>query len=127
MRIFTSAVLFYISVNICFADLQIILPIPKENTQQQEQLTQNTIASVHQNFNNHKYSCEQFISSYLNKIKKYNLALNRGAPLNAYVAINPEIIQQARELDNYYSQNSQLIGPLHCIPIIIKDNIDSID
>jgi aspartyl-tRNA(Asn)/glutamyl-tRNA(Gln) amidotransferase subunit A len=44
--------------------------------------------------------------------------------VNAIISINPKALSKAVELDNYFFKNNKLSGKLHCIPIIVKDNID---
>jgi len=85
------------------------------------------IAKIHQGLTSGTINCEQLISKYLERIKTYNLSLNRGAPLNAFVSINPTAFRAARKLDQTYKVTGKLIGPLHCIPTVIKDNLDSYD
>lgn len=72
-------------------------------------------------------TCEQVIASTLNRIKKYNLDISRGAAINAFTAINPLALDTARAMDNQFNQTQQLVGALHCVPVIVKDNIDTID
>jgi Asp-tRNA(Asn)/Glu-tRNA(Gln) amidotransferase A subunit family amidase len=38
--------------------------------------------------------------------------------------VNPEVEKQADELDRRFSQ-SGLTGPLHCVPVIVKDNFET--
>lgn len=86
-----------------------------------------TIYSIHQAMLNKQLNCEQLINLYFDKIKKYNLSSKHHAPLNAFTEINPSVFDEARQLDKQFSQNQKLVGPLHCIPVVLKDNIDSID
>ncbi len=91
-------------------------------------LTDNTtIQSLHRAMQTHQLTCVQLINDYLIRIKNYDLNLSRGAPINAFVAINPNIFSAARQLDHYYDRTGHFTGPLHCIPVIVKDNIDTID
>jgi amidase len=48
----------------------------------------------------------------------------RNPELNAVIAVNPEALETARQLDAERSRG-QLRGPLHGIPILIKDNIET--
>jgi len=86
-----------------------------------------TIDSVQTAIKKRRLTCVQLVERYLDRIKKYNLALNRGAPINAYASINPSVLSEAKKLDEYFASTGKLIGPLHCIPVIVKDNIDTID
>ena len=40
---------------------------------------------------------------------------------------NPDAIDRARELDRYFARTGKFAGPLHGIPIAIKDNYDTCD
>ncbi|AUH72993.2 amidase family protein [Legionella sainthelensi] len=90
-------------------------------------LEETTISLIHTAINNNELTCEELINLYLERIKKYNLSAGEFAPINAFVEINQNVIDQARRLDKIHSNMHQLTGPLHCIPIILKDNIDTYD
>ena len=101
--------------------------VAKQIDSKKYQIEEATIESIHEAIKQGRISCEQLIHSYLHRIKKYNFSLQRGAPLNAFVALNPNAATQAKVLDRRFKQNNQLTGPLHCIPIAVKDNIDTVD
>jgi aspartyl-tRNA(Asn)/glutamyl-tRNA(Gln) amidotransferase subunit A len=87
-----------------------------------------TITSVHAAMSAHQLTCQQVVNFYISRIKQYDLDTSRGAPLNAIVNISPNVYQEAQALDDYSQQhNGQFIGPLHCIPVIVKDNVDTYD
>lgn len=92
-------------------------------TNNQFTLEEATIESIHDSLNAQQLSCEQLIHAYLNRIKQYNLS-ERKTPLNAFTEINANCIQEARFLDDYFRKNNAFKGALHCIPTVIKDNID---
>jgi Asp-tRNA(Asn)/Glu-tRNA(Gln) amidotransferase A subunit family amidase len=60
---------------------------------------------------------------YLDRIEAYD---KRGPALNAIVVVNPNALATADALDAKFKQ-SGLSGSLHCIPIIVKDNYDTVD
>ena len=91
------------------------------------QIEEASVESIHDALKEGKIDCEQLIQSYLDRIKKYNFSLTRGAPLNAFVALNPNAVRQAQALDRRFQQSNALTGSLHCIPIAVKDNIDTVD
>lgn len=93
-------------------------------TQANDQFTleEATIQSIHDSLNAKQISCEQLIHGYLNRIKQYNLSTTE--PLNSFTEINSNCLQEARILDDYQRKNNALKGTLHCIPTVIKDNID---
>lgn len=86
-----------------------------------------TIDSVHFAIKNHQINCEQLVNTYLERIKKYNLTFTQKPSINAITQINPYVLDQARQIDKDFATNKKLAGPLHCIPVILKDNIDSFD
>ncbi len=92
------------------------------------QLEEASIESVHTAFKNKQLNCEELVGSYIQRIKLYNLAhTSSKPPINAIVEINTSAFEQARRLDKYFAQFGQFSGPLHCIPIVLKNNIDSYD
>ena len=50
-----------------------------------------------------------------------------GPRLNAVVAVNGQARNRARELDQVFGRTRQLAGPLHGIPVVIKDNFHTVD
>ncbi|MFL0739940.1 MAG: amidase [Prochlorococcus sp.] len=90
-------------------------------------IKESTIDSTHTALKSGSIDCVELIQSYLSRIKKYNFSLKRGAPVNAFVSLNPNALRQAKRLDSYFKQSGKLIGPLHCIPVALKDNIDTVD
>lgn len=90
-------------------------------------LEEATIESIHDAIKNHQITCEALVNKYLERIKLYNLSISKHAPINAFTEINVNVINQAKKLDDAYSKIQQLTGSLHCIPVVLKDNIDSYD
>src|ERR1051325_2424172 len=60
---------------------------------------------------------------YLERIEKIDKS---GPILNAVIEVNPEAISDARKLDEERKATGPR-GPLHGIPVLIKDNIDTHD
>ncbi|MHA3122626.1 amidase [Legionella pneumophila] len=93
----------------------------------QPQLESATIRSIHHAIQNHQFTCFDLVTTYIDRIKKYNLSTKKFAPINAWSEINTSAIVQAQQLDASFKNTGLLSGPLHCIPVILKDNIDSFD
>ncbi|MBA2657501.1 MAG: amidase [Tatlockia sp.] len=91
------------------------------------QLEETTISEVQNAIIREEISCELLVISYIDRIKKFNLTVSDSAPINALTEINRSAVDNARQIDNYFAKTKQLMGPLHCVPIILKDNIDSFD
>jgi len=68
-------------------------------------------------------SSEELVTSYLARIE----AIDRNGPtLQSVLAVNPNALEEARALDAKKSAGEPL-GPLHGVPILLKDNIESQD
>jgi Asp-tRNA(Asn)/Glu-tRNA(Gln) amidotransferase A subunit family amidase len=83
-----------------------------------------TIDSVHQAFAAGRLTCVQLTRLYLDRIEAYNL---KGPTLRAVLTINPRALESAAEMDRSYAANRSGVGPLHCIPILLKDNFNTAD
>ncbi|PLT32756.1 amidase [Bacillus sp. V5-8f] len=60
---------------------------------------------------------------YLDRIEMYD---DQGPKINSIITVNSQALQIAEELDKERKQKRQR-GPLHGIPIIVKDNYDTAD
>ncbi len=80
-----------------------------------------TIAQVHDAMKAGKLTCRALVAQYLKRIDAYD---KNGPSINAIVLINPDVEKQADELDRRFAQ-SGLTGPLHCVPMIVKDNFET--
>lgn len=68
-------------------------------------------------------TAESLVQSYLKRIAD----LDRSGPrLGAVLALNPDVLSIARSLDAERRQG-KLRGPLHGMPLLLKDNIESLD
>lgn len=65
----------------------------------------------------------QLVEGYLARIQAYDQA---GPKLNAMVTLNPKALEQADALDQERARK-KLRGPLHGIPVIVKDNYETLD
>lgn len=70
-----------------------------------------------------KYTARSITKLYLDRIGEID---KNGPVLNSIIEVNPDAMEIARKLDNE-RKNGKVRGPLHGIPIIIKDNIDTGD
>lgn len=68
-------------------------------------------------------SSVDLVDAYLARIAAYD---QRGPALNAMIRINPNARAEARRLDEERRQG-RVRGPMHGIPIILKDNFDTSD
>ena len=80
-----------------------------------------TIAQVHQAMRDRRLTCRGLVDAYIRRINTYD---KNGPAINAIVTINPDATKEAEELDRRFAQ-SGLTGPLHCVPMIVKDNFET--
>ena len=81
-----------------------------------------TIADIHAAMKARRLTCRALVDAYLRRIDAYD---KNGPALNAIVLVNPDAQKQADEMDRRYAQSGP-VGPLHCIPAIVKDNFETI-
>jgi amidase len=81
-----------------------------------------TIAKVHSAMRDHQLSCEALVDKYLDRISQYD----QSSHLNAIIMVNPNAVAKAQALDTEFTQTHKL-RPLHCVPVILKDNFDTAD
>ncbi len=81
-----------------------------------------TIAQIHDAMKAGRQTCKALVEQYLRRIDVYD---KNGPAINAIVITNPEAVKQAEEMDRRYAQGGP-VGPLHCIPTIVKDNFETI-
>jgi amidase len=86
-------------------------------------LEEMTISRLQQGYKTGQYNIEQVVADYLKRIE----AIDKNGPeLNSVIIVNPDAIQIAKELDKEMA-SGKIRGPLHGIPVILKDNIDTHD
>ena len=98
---------------ICFFGCQ------KPNQPQQINLEELTIADIHEAYKNGTYNSEALVATYLKNIDSLD------NQINALTTINPNALAQAKALDDEYKKTG-ILRPLHGIPMIVKDNINTI-
>jgi amidase len=87
------------------------------------ELHEESITSLQEKITAGKYSSEQITKLYLDRIDAID---KKGPMLNSVIEINPDAISIARAMDNE-RKSGKTRGPLHGIPVLIKDNIDTAD
>src|SRR5215470_15877783 len=85
-------------------------------------LIEATIDGIHAEMRAGRLSCTQLMQAYIDRIRAYDQA---GPKLNAIQNVNPHALKQAADLDARLKASGALAGPLHCIPVLIKDQFDT--
>ncbi len=91
--------------------------------QDEFELNEITIQQLQDMLSRGEYTSEQITGMYLKRIENID---KNGPAINAVIELNPEVIAIARSLD-IERQLGKIRSPLHGIPILIKDNIDTAD
>jgi amidase len=84
-------------------------------------LTEATIQDVHDAYTSGRLTAHQLVQLYLNRIEAYD---KKGPTINAIITINPKALEEADRLDAAFKA-SGFTGPLHGIPVILKDQMDA--
>ena len=82
-----------------------------------------TIAEIHEAMAAGEITARQLVEHYLRRIGAYD---KQGPSINAIIRLNPNALTRADELDAAFA-TSGFVGPLHGIPVIVKDNYDTHD
>src|SRR3990172_10607597 len=84
-------------------------------------LLEATIEDIHAAYKSGQLTSRQLVQLYLDRIEAYD---KKGPSINAIITLNPKALEEAARLDAAF-KTSGFVGPLHGIPIIIKDQIDT--
>ena len=76
-----------------------------------------TAAQIQEDYRAVRYTAVELVSAFLERIERWE------ARYNAFVSMNPDALDQAAALDREYSRSGPR-GPLHGVPVVIKDNMD---
>ena len=69
-----------------------------------------------------RLTCHALVEQYIRRIDAYD---KKGPGLNAIVQLNPDALVEADALDRQFKASGPA-GPLHCVPMIVKDNFETI-
>src|SRR5262245_56842287 len=86
------------------------------------QLEETNIAQIHAAMKARQLTCVQLVEAYLARIEKYD---KQGPSINAITVVNPNALAEAKQMDERFAKAGP-IGPLHCVPAIVKDNFETI-
>ena len=87
-------------------------------------LDEATISDVHAAYKSGTLTSVLLVQAYLQRIQAYDQA---GPKLNVVIFLNPRALQEAAALDEQFRKTGKFVGPLHGIPVLLKDNINTKD
>jgi len=91
--------------------------------EQQFQYEEMSVSEMQHGYKQGEFTIEEVVQAYLNRIE----ALDKNGPtLNAVIQINPDALKIAKQMD-IELKAGKVRGPLHGIPVLLKDNIDTHD
>ena len=100
-----------------------LLAVPHPLRAQSFQVEEATIAEVHAAFLSGDLTCVTLVQTYLDRIEAYD---QQGPRLNTIANLNPRALDEAATLDEALDSGG-LTGPLHCIPVLLKDQVETSD
>ncbi|MXW08737.1 MAG: amidase, partial [Gammaproteobacteria bacterium] len=78
---------------------------------------------MHAAFLSGDLTCVDLVQGYLDRIEAYD---QQGPQLNTIANLNPAALDEAARLDQSLARGG-LSGPLHCIPVLLKDQVETRD
>jgi len=87
------------------------------------QIEEATVSSIHQALRDKSLTCHALVQAYLDRIAAFD---HKGPSLDAILALNPSALAEGDRRDADYARSGP-VGPLHCIPLVLKDNYNTAD
>ena len=103
--------------------LAVLLLVTGASNAQSYRVVETTIDDVHASLTSGEITCRELVELYLARIEAYD---QRGPGLNAIQHVNARALEEADELDTAHEE-SGFVGPLHCIPVLLKDQVETSD
>jgi len=82
-----------------------------------------TIKELQLGYSEGRYTIREIVQTYIDRINEID---NNGPSLNSIIIVNPDALAIADGLDRELKEGKSR-GPMHGIPVILKDNIDTHD
>jgi amidase len=104
--------------------LVLLIFVPAVSAWAQVRIEEATIADVQAAYKSGATTATRVVQAYLDRIHAYDQA---GPKLNVVIYLNPRALEEAGALDEHLHRTGKFVGPLHGIPVLLKDNIDTKD
>jgi amidase len=94
-------------------------------------LVEATVEGFHAAMRKGQVSCRDVVQGYLDRIAAFDADASDAYPdspgLHSVIAVNPAALARADELDRQFFKTGRMAGPMHCVTVLAKDNIDTHD
>ena len=84
-------------------------------------VVETTIDDIHAAMKSGKLTAHGLVQAYLDRMIAFD---KQGPALNCVISLNPRVLEEADRLDAAFKR-SGMVGPLHGIPVLVKDEIDT--
>jgi amidase len=111
----------YASVPFALVFLVSLFPGEGQSQTKSFHLEEASVQDIQDAYKSGRLTAHQLVQLYLNRIEAYD---KKGPSLNTIVTLNPQVLQEANRLDAAF-KTSGLTGPLHGIPVVLKDQMDA--
>lgn len=88
------------------------------------EIEETTIGAILDAYQVGALTAEGLVSAYIGRIEKIDKS---GPALNAIISVNPHALDAAKALDAEFAKTKKLSGPLHGVPIAVKDQVETKD
>ena len=93
----------------------------KPNDQSTFQIMETSSTKIQAAYRSGQLSAKELVQSYLDRIDAYD---RDGPIINSIITVNPRALEDADALDAAFKASGP-VGPLHGVPVILKDQIDA--
>jgi len=94
-------------------------------------LVEATVSGFHAAMRNGDVSCRDVVQGYLDRIAAYDAEASAAYPdspaLHSVITVNAKALARADELDQIFFSTGEMVGPMHCVTVLAKDNYDTYD
>lgn len=104
-------------------DVSTATPVAPVPAVQPFELDELTISDLQEGMNSGRFTAHSLVEKYTARIHEID---KQGPAVNSIIELNPDAAATAEELDRERKARGRR-GPLHGIPVLIKDNIDTAD
>ncbi len=81
-----------------------------------------TIEQVHEAYRSGTFTARDLVQAYLDRIVSIDQS---GPTLNSIITVSDTALDEAAELDRAFASTGELVGSLHGVPILVKDQIET--